>query len=296
MRHRSIRVVALMAAASLLGVPAQAQDGTRDVSLDGMGFTFDASIGTSVDVRQVPGQRPADVEGTPETADAPHLAYLVYGRRPEDARVRQGRRAPVLVRMYPTAEMAGFAAADQMEQLSSILTERPDLSSFMTIGVEGGGDLLPYLPVGPAPRALQARAAYVDAPEVSGVEYVTAFSFDASPFAATDFWYTFQGLSADGAWYVAVDAIIDASMFPDEVTAQDARETSDARRYARYLTESQATLDTADPSAFDPSLTSLQALVQSLTFGGGDALPAPDGSPVPEAAESPAPSPSPDAS
>jgi hypothetical protein len=128
---------------------------------------------------------------------------------------------------------------------------------------------------------------------VSGVEYVTAFSFDVSPFAATDFWYTFQGLSADGAWYVAVDAIIEASMFPDEVTARDARQVSNAARYARYLTESQATLDSADPSAFDPPLTSLQELVQSLAFGETTAPVAsasPASSPVPA---SPAPSASP---
>jgi hypothetical protein len=267
MHLRPTRVIALAAAMLLLGLPVQAQDEPHAVALDGLGFGFDASIGTSVDIREVPGQRAADVEDTPEIADAPHLAFHVYGRRPEDARVRQGRRAPVLVRLYPTAEMSGYDAADQLSQLQTILADRPDLSTFMTIGVEGGGDLLPYLPVSPAPRSLQARASYVDAPEVSGIEYVTQFSFDASPFAATDFWYTFQGLSTDGEWYVAVDSILDASMFPEQVTAKEANKLSSAAKYARYLTESQATLDSADPAAFDPPLTSLQALVQSLTFG-----------------------------
>ncbi len=103
---------------------------------------------------------------------------------------------------------------------------------------------------------------------MAGIAYVTAFRQDISPFASGDFWYTFQGLSADGSWYVAADFVVDASMFPEEVTAKDAERIARSERYTAYLEESVQALNEAAPDDFAPPLTSIDALVRSITFEG----------------------------
>ena len=159
-----------------------------------------------------------------------------------------------------------FASA-QLEDLTSLLADRPDLASRMTVGNDGAVNGLPFIVDESAAQALVARARYVDTPELAGVAYLVAFRQDVFPFTAGDFWYAFQGISADGTWYVAVTFVMEADMFPAEVRPGQARRLTNARRWARYVTESIATLNGASPDAFDPPLTSIDALVQSITFG-----------------------------
>ena len=291
MRVRSVTAVAA-AAILLLGLPVQAQDGSRSVSFDGVGFGFDKSLGTSVNITQVPGQ-PADLQ-QPGGPDLRHVAFTLYGPKAEGAKVPRVGDAPGVVRAYRIADLAGYdEATQQLEQLTGLLADRPDLGAFTAVSSDGSGDALPYLPTMPASQVIRARAQYVDTPELSGVAYLTAYRQDVSPFAAGDFWYTFQGLSTDGEWYVAVDFVVDASMFPAKVTAKDANRMNSANAYAKYLTESVLKLNDATPEAFAPPLTAVDALVRSITF---DGLPAPEPSSTPAGSPTPSPSAAPEPS
>jgi len=251
----------------LLSLPVHAQDASSTVSFDGVGFSYDEALGRSVSITQVPGEPPT-LEG-PSAPGAGHLSFTLYGPRPEGARIPRPIDAPGVVRVYPTAGLAGYDwASGQLEALESLLAARPDLASVTTVGADGGTQPLPFIVDNSAAQAIAARAEYVDTPELSGIAYLTAFRQDVFPFAAGDFWYTFQGLSADGAWYVAADFVIDASMFPETVTARDANRIATARRWARYVDQSIQTLNGATSDAFTPALSSIDALVQSITFEG----------------------------
>lgn len=274
---RSWGVAAATAALLLLSLPVRAQDAASTVSFEGVGFTFDQALGTSVNITQVPAEPP-----TPEGPSAPsprHLAFTLYGPRPEVARVPRPIDAPGVVRFYRTADLAGYEwASRQLEDLTSLLGARPDLASHMAVGDDGSTEPLPFVLDYSAAQAIDARAHYVDTPQLAGIAYLTVFRQDVYPFAASDFWYTFQGLSADGAWYVAVDFVIDASMFPAKVTAKDANRIGTGKRWTKYLNESIQTLNGAAPDVFTPPLTSVDALVQSITFEG---VPATGSSPLP---------------
>jgi hypothetical protein len=250
----------------LLSLPVHAQATSSTVSFDGVGFSFDPTLGTSVNITEVPAQRP-DRPGI-GAPGAAHLAFTLYGPRPESSRIPRPLDAPGVARFYRVPDLAPYDwASAQLEELTSLLADRPALNSRMTVGEDGGVDPLPFILDNSAAQALLARARYVDTPELAGVAYLTAFRQDVSPFAAGDFWYTFQGISSDGAWYVAVDFVIEADDFPAKVSPRQARRLTNARRWTRYVNDSIQTLNAAGPDAFDPPLTSIDALVQSITFG-----------------------------
>ncbi len=285
MRLRSWAVVMATAALFPLSSSVMAQDPVSSVSFNGIGFSFDRALGASVNVTQVPVQRPQS--GVLSDTEAAHLAFTLYGQRSEDKKVPLAWEAPGVVRFYRTADLAGHDyASQQLEALSAMLSARPDLASRMAVPSDGNIEPLPFMLGAEAAQLIHARAQYVDTPELSGVAYLTALGQDISPFTADRFWYTFQGLSADGQWYIAADFTIEAPMFPATFSTKDAdRISSSVKRYVKYLRESLVTLNSAAPTIFKPSLTSIDALVRSITFQDVPASgPAPVPLPVPSAA------------
>jgi hypothetical protein len=265
MKLRTRAAVAIVAVLLLaLPLPALGQDDESSVSFDGAGFSFDASLGSSVNITRVPGQ-PAEAE-QPFGPDLPHLAFTLYGPRAEFSRVPRVGDAPGVIRAYRVDDIAGYEeASEQLAALQALLAERPDLGTFMEVSEDGSGVRLPHLPVDTAAaQVLRARVAYVDTPAVSGVAYVAGYRQDIAPFVQSDFWYTFQGLSADGTWYVAADFVVEAGMFPERIRTRDYERVAD--RWVEYLEESTRTLNEAEPGAFTPPLTSIDALVESFTF------------------------------
>ncbi len=262
---RSRGITAAAVALLLLPLQVQAQDVPSTVAFEGVGFTFDQALGTSVNITQVPGEPPSPDE--PFSLGPRHLAFTPYGPRQEGAKVPRPIDAPGVVRFYRTADLTDYDwASRQLEGLTSLLDQRPDLASRTADGDDGSTESLPFVLDGSAGQAIDARAHYVETPQLAGIAYVTVFRQDVYPFAASDFWYTFQGLSLDGAWYVAVDFAIEAGMFPAKVSRKDAKRMNSAKRWARYVDQSGETLNAAAPDAFKPPLTSIDALVESITF------------------------------
>ena len=177
-----------------------------------------------------------------------------------------------MVWFYPTADFADYRwPSQQLNALQSLLDLRPDLAVYTAADEVVRSRSLPFVLHGAAGQAIHARAHYVDTPDLAGVAYLTVFRQDIYPFAAGDFWYTFQGLSSDGSWYVAVDFAVEAGMFPAKVSRKQVNRTSSDERWLPYQQRSLQTLDGAAPDAFTPPLTSIDALAESITFGGGPA-------------------------
>jgi hypothetical protein len=271
---RSIAVIA--AALVLLALPVRAQDGGGSVAFNGVGFSFSADLGSSVAVIQVTGTLP----DSPEDLDAPHLSFSLSNVRVERPTVPGPWRSDGVVSAYRTEDLEGAdLAGEQYDQLQTLLAERPDLDTYMVVVDLDVDDYLPYLPVAGGGQLLRARAEYIDTPEVSGVAYVTAFSQDLTRLAASDFWYTFQGISADGSWYVALSWVLTVDGFPARVGGGLPRD------YPAYLNRTIATINEAGAETFSPSLTSLDALARSFTF---EAPSAGEPSPGPSPSASPA--------
>lgn len=281
--HRRTLAAALLALV-LLPISAQAQVTTSTVSFDGVGFTFGHELGSGAVAVQVPAQTRR--QARPGVPDLEHLAFTLLGPRREDQRIPSVSAAPGVVRAYRISDLPeGSPQAQQLAALEALQATRPDPSTFTAVTEDGSGEVLPYLPLEAAPQALRARAAYVDTGELSGISYLTAFSFDASPFTRSDFHYAFQGVSADRQWYVAVDWVVTAPTFPRRLRPRDQRVGANQARFARYLRDAVSRLEAAPPETFSPPLASLDTLVHSITFAAPTVIP--DSSPGPEESTAP---------
>ncbi len=249
----------------LLGVsPALAQDGGTNTVLFGhFSFTLDPALATNVAITQVPGDSPdLAAPGGPQAARTEFI--LNTAPLNNGASVPSMLEATAAILVFPVENFAPLDFyAMRREALQELLMTRPDLSTYMAALPNPGDNELPFLPVFPAVQVLRAQAKYVDGVDVSGLSYVTVFRQGIGPFTGDEFLYTFQGLTHDGTTYVSVIAHLNTALFPAQVPA-DFNMDSFVAGITQYNADSVATLNAAGPNDFAPSLTTLDALVQSF--------------------------------
>lgn len=259
--HRKLRSlsVVLAVAALAFGARAGAQGPAREVAFDGFAFSLPEEIASSVNVTVVPGDA-TDVFGPV----LPATRFSLYG--PSQVPRAGGSLGELWVPAPGAIATAEFELG-QVEALRELLEARPDLGA-----VEGS---LPLVPEIGAAQGIVARARYVDTPEVSGIAWITAFRQDIFPFAAADFTAVFLGTNADGTQVVTVLIPVRTDRFPETVTDEQVMRVQSERAWQRYVARSARTLAAAEPADFSPSLTSIEALISSISFDDAPPAPAP---------------------
>lgn len=259
MKFRFLMVFALIATVFVTAGAQEAQT-TNTVSFNDVSFSFPSSLATHVTIGQAAATDPSE----PLDVDAAHTEFVLYG---DDMESATALTAPSVIRVYRTADLTDVEnIASQYQQLQTLLTQRDDLATYTTGDPEG--TQLPFLPVQNAGQVLRARAQYIDTATLQGVSYVTAYRQDVSGLTSGDVTYTFQGLSLDGSTYVSAVFHLTTDLFPTEDTTE-----FDATTYPAYLTESVQQLNDADPTAFTPSLSDIEAVIQSISVGGSVMVP-----------------------
>jgi len=99
---------------------------------------------------------------------------------------------------------------------------------------------------------------------------VTRHSQEADHLTDRQIFYTFQGIMADGAYYVSAILPVKTGVLPEEVDTSDIDWDEFAANYSEhYLPATFALIDSLPDEAFEPSLTTLDTLIQSITFETG---------------------------
>lgn len=244
------RFVLLLLLMLVMVVPLHAQDNaSHRVTVDG--FSFDLALRPNVNIV------PYVDDGMTFPPEADHIQFIVYESFPVPESIFDIGSGGI--RLYNIAGLNELQL-EQVQQLQTLLADRPDLSPYMT----GDGISLPFLPMLTHGQPLRARAEYVETAQVSGISYLTVFSAAAEPFLSTSFLYTFQGLSADGEHYVSVLFPLQTSLFPAE--PEPIEPDAFMSQLAEYMAETTAALTEASPDDFTPSLDALNALVESFAF------------------------------
>jgi hypothetical protein len=241
----------------LTAIPVFAQEEPLNtVSYNGFTFSFDSSLGNNVSIIQYLTDL-TDV--MPSDAKQTHFVLS------NDQWVMD---SIVGIRVYKMADLTSFNhTQQQVTKLQQLLAERHDLGQFETTSenTNAQDNTLPFLPVIAAGQTLRARVHYVGTPELSGISYITAYQQAAQPLVQADALYTFQGMTADGAYYVSVVFRVQPEAFPGEIAA-DFNYEAFLADIAPYFDETTTQLNAATPASFAPSLQALDDLTQSITW------------------------------
>lgn len=234
---------------------------TNTFSYNRFSAEIDSLLAQNINISTYPGD---PVEYGPGFSDAPHTAITLYNVLPGP----EGQWDIVGgIKVYTMETLATYPFLQaQADALHVLLADRPDLSAYMAVQENVTANALPYVPVLPHGQIIRAKAEYVDTGLVQGIRYLTVNKADASPFLSDEFSYTFQGISADGKYYVAVTMRLMTSVFPAEIGA-DFNMESFLNRLQAYLAESVEKLNAAGADAFQPPLDTLDRMIGSFRFG-----------------------------
>ncbi len=225
------------------------------ISFAGVSFAADPSIVTSAQSSIVPavpvGAGPGPGSGNPEFIRLVFNDAAIDDFFPPDPRIPQ-------IHVYPVAEYGGLfeveAVAGEIDDLRSLLRER-DLDLL--------GSTLPHLPLQPAVQTFWAKFAFIDFVNGSGIRYIMQFDQGPNPITNESIFYTFQGLTGDGRYYVAAFFPVATSSLPATAAEVDIQAIL-ADDFGAYVQETIANLFDLDAADFEPDLSRIDALLASL--------------------------------
>lgn len=155
--------------------------------------------------------------------------------------------------IYPVSETAEYSetAGQMLASLQALLASRNPV------------DRMPFLPHIKAVQVMHAQVRFMDFKNGQGVRFLTQYDQGPLPINNFELIYTYQGLTNDGAYYVAAvlpvtHADLPANRQVDETLIDEMNE------FTTYLAETVDWLDQQAPAGFAPDLAKLDAMLQSL--------------------------------
>jgi len=171
-----------------------------------------------------------------------------------------------MIRVYPAAEYAAMNA--------SIAERITAMSSLLASPVADPATGIPFLPLFNAAQVFRAKVSYFPFQNGQGVRFLTEYAQYYAPVNNKDLFYTYQGLTADGAYWVSAIFPVNAAFLqanPDSVDVPPggiaipswSSPTFEADMETYYNTILPMLEGTAD-NAFTPALDCLDLYLQSL--------------------------------
>lgn len=153
------------------------------------------------------------------------------------------------------------------ELLPDILPSRvSDLKTIISSGTWGSGEL-PFLPAILEQQAFFCHVTSMSFNDGQGIRFFTAYSELVNPISNMSFIYTFQGLTDDGMYWVAITLPISSPILPagfDTLPEGYTRESM-IQNYGSYASDVKDALEAQAPDSFFPTINSLDDLVKSIT-------------------------------
>ena len=222
----------------------------NNYSYQGVQFSLDPAVASSVSGRVIP-ENPGSADG-PYWAVNPQYVDIALGGYP----LTQTAFSPV-ISVYPVEDYRRLSsmAAAVLDDLSSLLAQKP-----------AAVDKMPFLPVMNAGQVFHADVQYLDFQNGSGVRYLTLYAQYAAPINNQDLFYTFQGLTSDGRYFVSIILPVNHPSLPASMNDLSASELEAIIQDPSYYGRMAKTLEPLASDTFTPDLGKLDALVTSLAI------------------------------
>lgn len=125
---------------------------------------------------------------------------------------------------------------------------------------------IPVLPPIPAAQVFQVKPQYYDFQNGTGIGFITHYAQDVSPVLASHPFYTYQGLTNDGKYYIAVFYPVTTALLPTDPNAAMGGKSYEewAKDYDAYLTKLVQDMNGLIDAAYTPDLSLIQDMVKSI--------------------------------
>jgi hypothetical protein len=234
-------------------------------------LTYDTSLAQSVEARTVPAIPYSPDIMYPESHPA-YAAFRFTGYQEGKPFQLPYPMQDAQVMVFQTQDFPGFGSdvprnfASQQQALSELLQLEQDLGRCGTPLV-GYDQALPFLPWLNARQMFCSQPKVIDFRSGRGIRYLTHFTQDDGPVLESMLFYTFQGLSEDGKFYISAVFPVQAGIFPTQ--PPDCPKCGDPSYDPRpdwqaALAEQLAHLNNLPEDQFFPSLSVLDAMIQSI--------------------------------
>lgn len=254
-------------AATLTAIAAQAQPTVETpteaanipVSFSGNNFTIPQGLAM--------GATPAIIPASFDSQTPFWDIYPAYVELTLDGYILQEKFHEPVVRIYPVAE---FEAAN--EGAAAIIHEMRALMAAQGSPLPPN---LPFLPLFNAGQMFHSNEQFITFQNGTGIRFLTQYGQDISPVNNHALFYTFQGMTSDGSYYVSAILPVNAPFLvefpsPEYPTPPDGIpfDWEDWEHAQAYMDAVTQKLNATDPAVFTPPLTNLDAMMQSLIVSG----------------------------
>ena len=227
--------------------PGEVETPTTSVNCDGVSLSYADALAAGVSCETVPVEELMGGVGfMPEHLELAFNNYVL----PDTFHAPQ-------IHIYPVSglESGSEPARDIVTRLRQFLADRP-----------AEPEEIPFLPLWNAGQLMQTQVAYLNFQNGSGVRFLSEYAQYYAPINNTDMFYTFQGLTVDGQYYIAaVLPVSHPTLPPDSSEIPGGDFDAFADNYLSYIADIEQQLAAADPASFAPSLALLDGMIQSIS-------------------------------
>ena len=230
-----------------------------DYSQSGISFKLPACLAPDAVISTIPAVPPDPNGGMAEFA--PEHRLIQFNPYP-----LSGTFFDASVSIYPVAEYVQMRAdlQTQVQDLTNLLASHPAALPAT----------LPFLPMQYAAQVFHARESYIDFQNGSGIAFLTQYAQFVDPANNHDLFYTFQGLTSDGKYWISAFLPVNAGFLQDSwdsktvpangIAPPDPASTNYNSEVENYLIAIKALMSAANASDYTPDITCLDAFLQSL--------------------------------
>ncbi|NMB86843.1 MAG: hypothetical protein GYA17_00700 [Chloroflexi bacterium] len=214
----------------------------------GVRFRLVPEVASGANMETVPAEPQTD-EGPYWEAAPEYTHFTLTGYRLSDT-----FHQPAIL-IYPVQQFKDInpESAAPIDTLAQILADR-------SLPAEH----LPFLPIFNAAQMLVVQAQFLDFGSGSGVRYLTQYSQAVMPISSRSLFYTYQGITADGQYYVAAVLPISHPSLPADDTPPGGDWSAFEENFLGYLDDTIAGLNAQPDDSFTPTLSQLDAMMASL--------------------------------
>ncbi|MBN2385810.1 MAG: hypothetical protein JXB85_02235 [Anaerolineales bacterium] len=225
-----------------------------NVTCNELSFYMDPALGSGYECETVPERGSSDIPmdvfiypaHTGLTIQTYPLTYTQF---------------PPQIRIYPVNRFS--------ELLPEVLPRRvSDLERLISSGTWSSGEL-PFLPPLPMVQTFFSHETVISFNGGQGVRFITEYNESSHPISNRTIFYTFQGLTDDGMYWVAVTLPISSPILPADADFHTLPEgyTSESwfQDYSSYVSDVKDVLEAQTPDSFFPTINRLDSLIRSIT-------------------------------